>query len=178
MSNPLNNLFEKLTEYERREFLIKNIMKDELFEKYHELFNSDFIPYIYSKDEQEEKIKQRDNNIFVNNFNDTLNDYKNSIHELLSQQSRYKDLYYSVADNIEQIEKIAKSDKINYVNNKNISIVKLILEFYDDNNGLIDRLEEDEIKMNKTIKLLFKNKHMDKKFIEEYDFIFEEYKSD
>ena len=176
MTDTINNLFEKLKDYEKREFLIKNIMKDKFFDKYHKTFDSDFITFIYSKEEQEQKIKQRDNNLFVNNFIDTLNDYKNSIHELLSQQSRYKDFYCYVADNIEQIEKVAKSDKINYVNNENISIVKLILEFYDDNSGLIEELEQDAIKMNKTIKLLLKNKNMDKKFIEEYDHIFEEYK--
>ena len=68
MTDTINNLFEKLKDYEKREFLIKNIMKDKFFDKYHKTFDSDFITFIYSKEEQEQKIKQRDNNLFVNNF--------------------------------------------------------------------------------------------------------------
>jgi molecular chaperone GrpE (heat shock protein) len=170
----LNNLFKKITESERREFLIKNIMKDKLFKRYHEDFDSDFITYIYPKEEQEKKIQQKENNLFFIKCNDNLNNYKESIYEFLAQESRQKDLYYDVAGNIEQIEKLAKSDKINIVNNKNISIAKLILEFYDDNNGLIDKLDHNKIKMTKTIKLLAKNKNIDKKLIEDYENIFEE----
>ena len=96
--------FNKLTQDEKRDFLIKHVLEDKYFSKAHDIFKTYLQKQELKKlssEELKKYITTRNNTKQANYIYNYLKDYERAVEKCVSHQSRYKD----IVDNVYQ-EKI------------------------------------------------------------------------
>jgi hypothetical protein len=131
--------FFKLKKEKQRNFIIKNLLKDDYFKEYHNIFSSTFVENIYLKNQQKEKIKIR--NEFINNkITNLLRKYKDNVIDL-HIHSTNKYFYDKILKQKLKLSNMINENVLNYRDEFGFTIKELIKDTYESTKNIVKNQE-------------------------------------
>lgn len=169
----MEKYYNKLSENEKKKFLIKKILENDFFDDVHDEFELNYGEIIYQDDDK--KLQEIKNLKYVKELEDELENYLKHATEMMANLSRYKVTYDTVKYSKNRIEKIAEDNKINLIDKNDNSVVDLICYCWEMDCCAIRNLP-DELTLKNAIKKLFDNPNVNSENRKTLDDEFGEYK--
>ena len=166
--------FLKLSEDEKRKFLIKNILDNKYFEEIHKIFKNKYPKYIYNKKELEIILKKQNFDVYIKGLISELKVYNRAVNNCAIHQSRYKDIVLNVYSSLHSIEQYCYSKYISSKFHKEY-IMEIVKYYYDDITSVISSYggeicgDQDQ-SLRKSMKIILNSPHLDNKIKKTKDY--------
>lgn len=159
--------FNELSKNEQRIFIINKLLSDDLFKEYHDDFKHKYTQYIESNKKQDEKQK------FIDLYKSHFDKYTQTLYKIVNEPSRYKDNCIELISIRQDIEEISQNKHILSKDDDNNTFVDNLIILYEHSNNIDDN---EYINLERTIKRMFLNNKITKKYRDKYKKYIDKYK--
>jgi hypothetical protein len=166
--------FLKLSEDDKRKFLIKNILDNKYFEDVHKIFKNKYPKYIYNKKELELILKKQKFDNYIKGFISELKTYNRAVNNCALHQSRYKDIVYDVYSSLNSIEDYCYSKYISSKYKKEL-IMEIVKNYYNDATSTVssyggETYGDQDQTLRKAMRIILNSPHLDNKIKKTKDY--------
>lgn len=159
--------FLKLSEDERRKFLIKNVLDNKYFEDVHKIFKNKYPKYIYNKKQLQIILKKQKFDNYIKGLISELRVYSRAVNNCAIHQSRYKDIVYDVYSSLHSIERDCYSKYISSTYHKEL-IMDIVKNYYHDVTNVIggyggETYGDQDQSLRKSMRIILNSPHLDNK---------------